>query len=196
LNYPKATIKSKAKKIDNELPFATLYLSTIIGSRLPLHRAFEIFARFGGYTEIVKEVKLINSDIRSFGLDIHTALERAVERSPSKNFSELLWGILSTSRSGGNIVIYLKEKSKDFMEEYRRKLHQFTRSLALFVEIYLTAIILGSVFFTILTAIISGIGGATGNIFILQFFLIFIFIPLVSVLFIFLVKTAMPGGEM
>ena len=57
----------------------------------------------------------INNDTKLFGLDIITALERAVERSPSKNFSELLYGLLSTIRAGGDMNIYLKQKSINFM---------------------------------------------------------------------------------
>jgi flagellar protein FlaJ len=195
LNYPKTIIREKAKKLDRSLPFALLYLSTVAGSKLPLFKVFEIFARFGGYKEVVREVSLINEDIRVFGLDINTALERAVERVPSEKFQEMLWGILSTIRSGGDLNIYLKAKSKNLMEDYRRKLYEFSRTLAIYIEVYLIAIVLGSVFFTILTGIVSGIMGGIGNILILQFILIFVLIPLVSILFIFLVKISAPVGE-
>lgn len=195
LNYPKAVINSKAKELDNSLPFATLYLSTVAGTKLPLHKTFEIFSRFSGYGEVAREINEINEDVKVFGLDINTAIERAVERTPSKNFKELLWGILSAIRTGADLPIFLKEKSTSFMTEYRRKIYEFSHSLTVYIEVYLTAIVLGAIFFTILTAIIAGISGAAGNIVFLQFFLIFIFLPLVSALFIFLIKSITPGGE-
>lgn len=195
LNYPKTIIREKAKKLDRSLPFASLYLSTVAGSKLPLNKTFEIFVRFGAYKEIVREISLINEDMRLFGLDINTALERAVDRVPSEKFQELLWGILSTIRAGGDLSIYLKSKSKNLMEEHRRKLYEFSRTLAIYIEVYLIAIVLGSVFFTILTGIVSGIMGGAGNILMLQFILIFVLIPLVSTMFIFLVKTSAPVGE-
>jgi flagellar protein FlaJ len=195
MKYPALKIQSKGKDIDNSLPFAAMYLSTIAGSKLPLHKTFEVFSRFMKYGEIVKQINLINEDVRIFGLDVVTALERAIERSPSKNFREMLYGMLATIRSGANMNIYLKQRSNGLMADYRRKLYEFSHALTVYVEIYLTAIVLGAIFFTVLTAIISGISGTGENIVTLQFFLIFLFMPMISMMFIYLVKSATPGGE-
>ena len=193
--YPKTVIMEKSKKMDSSLPFASLYLSTISGTKLPLEKIFKIFGRFSKYGELTEEVELINRDIEAFGFDVHTALERAVDRSPSKNFKDLLWGILSTSTSGGDVTSYLREKSKGLMEDYRRKLMEFSKKMMMLSEIYLTAIILGTIFFVILSAIFSGIGGGVNSTILMQTLLIFIFLPLMSMLFIILVKASTPGGE-
>lgn len=195
INYPKLINRDKSKQIDNVLPFASLHLSTIASSKLPLHKTLEIFSRFTAYGELTDEVNRIENDISLFGVDVNTALEKGIERTPSKNFKELIWGILSTNRAGGDLSIYLKEKSKTFVSEYRRKLYEFSHQLTIFIEIYLTAIILGAVFFVILTSIMSSIGGVASNVLLLQFFLIFAFLPLISVVFIFLIRSATPGGE-
>jgi flagellar protein FlaJ len=193
LNYPKVLINSKSKKIENFLPFASLHLATIASSKLPLNKMFQIFSKFDIYEDFTAEIRKIESDIHLFGIDVNTALERAIERTPSKNFRELLWGILSTNRSGGDLAIYLKEKSKSFMAEYRRKLYEFSHQITIYIEIYLTAIILGAVFFVILTSIMSGISGTTQSTLMLQFFLIFLFLPLVSGVFLFMIKSSAPG---
>lgn len=195
INYPKIIISNRAKQIDSSLPFSTMYLSTVARSKLPLYKIFEIFSRFVTQGELTRQISDINEDVRLFGLDINTALERGVERSPSKNFKELLYGILSTVRSGADLSIFLKEKADSFIVEYRRKLYEFSHSLTIFIEVYLTSIVLGVIFFTILTAIISGIAGAAENLVILQFFLVFVFIPLISILFIFFVRAITPVGE-
>jgi flagellar protein FlaJ len=195
INYPKFVMQSKAKKIDNNLPFASIYLSTVAGSRLPLHKAFEIFSKFSGYGEVAKETAEMVNDIKAFGLDLDTAIERQMERTPSKKLTELLWGILSVFRAGGDLNIYLREKSATFMAEYRRNIYEFSHTLTIYIELYLTSVVLGTIFFTILTAIIAGIGGAQGNVIFLQFFLIFILLPLISVAFIFIIRTSTPGGE-
>ncbi len=193
--YPRIEADSKAKDINNALPFASLYLSTVAGSRLPLYKIFQIFSKFSGYVGVAREINAINEDVRIFGFDIETALERAVERTPSKNFKELLYGILSIERSGGDLSIYLKEKAVSLMGDYRRKLVEFSRTLTVFIEIYLTSVVMGAIFFTILTAIISGISGTAGNLIVLQFLVIFLFLPLISVMFIVLVKSSSPGEE-
>jgi flagellar protein FlaJ len=194
VNYPKITIKDKEKKIDRSLPFSVLYLSTIASTKLPLAKTLKIFSKFGS-KEIVEEVNSINTDVEMFGLDVNTALGRAIDRSPSKSLREVFYGILSVVRAGGDLTAFLKEKSKSMMAEHRRRLYEFAHSLTIYLEIYLVAIILGAIFVTILTAIISGISGAATGILPLQFMLIFVLIPTVSILFIYLVKSATPGGE-
>lgn len=195
VNYPKTVAKEREKKIDNSLPFASLYLSTIAGSKLPLHKTLDTFSKFSRYGQITDEISLITRDMDAFGLDVNTSLERAIERTPSKNLKELLWGILSVNRGGGDVDIFLKEKAKTFLAEYRRKVYEFSHNLTVMIEVYITAVILSAVFFTILTSIMSGIAGTTGNIIVLQFLLIFIFIPLISAAFLILIKTMSPTGE-
>ncbi|MCS7106189.1 MAG: type II secretion system F family protein [Candidatus Aenigmarchaeota archaeon] len=195
MSYPKLVIRERAKEIDKILPFASVYLSTIAGSKVPLYKVFKIFSAYSEYGQFTEEINSIVKDVESFGMDINTALEKAVERSPSKNLRELLWGLLSMNTTGGDINLFLREKAKTFMGEYRRKLYEFSHQLTMFIEIYITAIILGAVFFTILSAIFSGLAGIGSNIIFLQFLIIFIFLPIVSVAFIFFVKSVSPGGE-
>lgn len=195
INYPKFIMQGKSKEIEDSLPFATLYLSTVAGSKLPLHKTFELFSKFSDYGEITKQIGALVNDIKSFGLDLNTAIERQMERTPSKRLTELLWGILSGIRAGADLNIYLKEKSASFMAEYRRKIYEYSHTLSVYIELYLTSVVLGTIFFTILTAIMAGIGGVQGDIIFLQFILIFMMLPFISVAFIFLIKSSTPGGE-
>jgi len=195
LNYPKFIIGDKSKSIDRTLPFASIYLSAIASSGLPPHKIFEIFSKFDEYGEISRQAKIIVNDMKGFGLNINESLKKAVERSPSKKLRELFWSIISTLESGGNLAILLNEKSKGFLNDHRRKLSEFSRNLAIYLEVYLTALVLGTIFFTILTSLMSGIGGGLSqtNIILVQFFLIFLFIPLISAGFIILIKATSPG---
>ncbi len=193
--YPNTIIADKSRRIDTVLPFAGLFLSTIAGTKLPLNQVFKIFAQNSKYGEITEQIRLMNNDMEVFGLDVNTALQRAVDRTPSKKMREMLYGVLSTSVSGGDVSIFLREKAKSQMADYRRSIEQFSRKITLYIEIYLTAIILGAIFFVVLTSIFSGISGAGGNIIFLQFLVIFIGLPLISVGFIVLVKLSSPIGE-
>jgi flagellar protein FlaJ len=195
MRYPQTIIASSGKEVDNYLPFALLYLSTVASTKLPVDKMLKLFSRFSEYRQITKEISAIVNDVDAFGVDINTAIERAVDRATSKNFREMLWGMLSTMKSGGDVSTYLKEKSRSSMNEYRRKLYEFSQQLTVYIEVYLTAIVLGAIFFTILTAIMSGLGGGGGDVITLQFFLIFVFLPLISALFIFLVRTISPTSE-
>jgi flagellar protein FlaJ len=195
INYPKSIIKEREKKIDTYLPFSTLYLSSIISSGLPLHKAIKTFTEFSEHKDFVSEMKKIVNDVELYGLDILTALERAASRTPSRKLREFLYGILATIRSGGNVYTFVKERTADFFIDYRRKLADFSHSMTIYTEIYLVSVVLGTIFFIILTSVVSAIGGATQNILGLQLFMIFIFLPTVSILFLYLVKKAQPFWE-
>ncbi|MFH0711462.1 MAG: type II secretion system F family protein [Candidatus Aenigmatarchaeota archaeon] len=194
INYPKVMVNERGKKIDSVLPFATLYLSTISSTKLSLNKVFSLFSKFSNFGEVTNQFKSLTNDMEMFGMDVNTSLERAVERTPSKNLKEILYGILSVNRSGGDLDIYLKEKAKTHIEEYRRKLYEFSHQLSLYIEVYLTSIVLGAIFFTVLTAIISSISATNvTSIVVLQFLLIVVFLPLISAAFIILIKSIVPG---
>ncbi len=145
---------------------------------------------------MTKEARRIVADMQMFGLNIYDSLERAVDRTPSRELRDLFWAILSTLKAGGELQTYLTEESKTFLNNYRRKLNEFARSLAIYLEIYLTALVLGTIFFIILTSVMSGFTGIVAqDMVFIQFFLIFFFIPLISIAFIILIKASSPGGE-
>ena len=193
MNYPKTLIRERRKKIESELPFSSLHLSTLFQTKLSLPTIFRLFTRVTK-GEIGRQITLIVHDTEMFGLDVNTALERAIERSPSKQFKEFLWGILSTTLSGGDVGTFLRERSRNLMEDYRRKLYETSHKLSVLLEVYITAIVLGVIFFTILTSVFSGIVGAAGNMIILQFLIIVFFLPLLSLLFLIIIKAMLPTG--
>jgi len=187
--------KSKAKKIEDELPFATLYLSSISSSNLPLPQTLEIYERTSIHENVKKEIRNVVRNLKYFGMDVITALEKTIERTPSKKMEELLWGIVTTLRAGGNLTNYLKEKSKELFNEHLRKIYEFAQSLTFYIEIYLISVVLGVLFFVILTSIFAGITGVAFNLVEIQFLLAFIFLPLIALIFMLLIKASSPGGE-
>ncbi len=191
--YPSLKISNRRKKIDNSLPFATMYLSTLAGTGTPPAAIFNLLAQFEQYGEVSKECKRISRDITSFGEDINTALKRAAQRTPSIKFRELLWGIHNILSSGGNLRDFLYEHSRNLMNGYMRDLEKFSRTLSLFVEIYITLVIVGSVFMMVLSAIMGTmVLGSYATILSIQLVGIFILLPLASLMFILLVKSISP----
>lgn len=61
------------------------------------------------------------------------------------------------------------------------------------IEVYLTVVLIGSIFFIIMTALMSIIGGGSNLLMIfLQFLVVFVILPFVSIGFILLVKSISP----
>ena len=77
------------------------------------------------------------------------------------------------------------------MADYRRRIRKYSQDLSLYVEMYLTLIITGSIFFIVLSSIISTISAGLGTIMV-QTFVVFALLPLLSIAFIILVKSTSP----
>lgn len=195
-SYPSVIVADRKKRIDDSLPFATLYLATISGSGTPPIAMFRALANFKEYGEISKESQRIIEDTDILGANLSVAIENAANRTPSDNLRDILWGIKSIIVVGGDLQRFLHEKSISTMQEYRRRLAQFTQQLSMFIEIYITVVIVGSVFFMVLTTIMGTISaGSTALVVLLQFLITFLFLPFASVGFMILIKGIAPSTE-
>lgn len=194
--YPSIVSGKRKKDIESALPFATTYMGTIASSGAPLIAMFRIISQFREYGEFSKEAEKIYRDVEVFGMDLVGAIRKTASRTPSEELKELLWGLENIITSGGDIGNFLHEKSRVFIAEYGRKLEQYSKTLSILIEIYLTLVLVGSVFFIIITALMSIIGGGgamSSYLSFIQFLVIFIVLPFMSIGFIFLLKTIYPS---
>ncbi len=187
--YPAMKAKGIQNKINKALPFTTIYMATVASSDINPAEVFKIVSMKGG--AIGKECEKIYRDIHMLGMDVSTALTKAANRTPSAKFSEMMWGMVSVLRRGGNLGEYLSEKSKEFMADYRRSLNEYSKQISFYTEIYITLIIVGTLFFIILSSIMSPLIG--GDILLMQTFLVFFFIPMISAGFLVLLKSLSPA---
>ncbi len=194
--YPSMAAGNRKNNIEAALPFATTYMATIANSGAPPVTMFKVISQFGEYGEVSKEAEKIYRDVEVFGMDLIGAIRKTASRTPSEELKELLWGLDTVLASGGNTSDFLHEKSRLFISEYGRKLQRYSRTLSLLIEIYLTLILVGSVFFVIITALMSilGGGGMSNYLSFIQFLVIFIVLPFVSIGFIILIKSIAPAA--
>ncbi len=192
--YPGLCMDNRKKKIDGMVPFATLYMTTVSGGGTPTIAIFRTLAKFDDYGEISKEAKKIVEETDVLGIDILNALKNAAERTPSPQFVDLLWGMRTVEMSGGNLKVYLRERSKMALTQYKMLLKSFQQKLSMVVEIYLTVVMIGSIFFMVLTAIMGAMGGADmkGMLVGAQLALVFFIVPIVSTGIIVFIKGITP----
>ena len=190
--YPSVEIGSRRDNIDYNLPFATTYLSTVAGMGTPVAAIFKMLGEFKEYGEVSKEARKIANDVYGFGADIDIAINRAAKRTPSEKFKDLLWGINSILTTGGDLKGFLREKANSYMDDYRRELDKFADTLSLLVEMYITLVIVGSVFLIIISTIMSSLGTSPLMILTIQTSTIFLLLPMASIMFILIVKTVSP----
>ncbi|PSH01809.1 MAG: hypothetical protein BRC26_02935 [Nanohaloarchaea archaeon QH_8_44_6] len=129
-------------------------------------------------------------------MDVSQALRRAAERTPSREFKELIWGMNHIIKSGGSLRVFLQERADRLMDDYRRQIENFADQLSLLVEMYITLVIVGSIIFTSMSVVMSTFSAniAPGTIVVIQVISIFLGLPLISAMFILLVSGLAPGG--
>jgi flagellar protein FlaJ len=194
--YPSMASGKRRKNIDATLPFGTTYLATIASSGAPPIAMFKIMSQFKEYGELSVETGKIYRDVEAFGMDLLGSIRKTAARTPSEELKELLWGLDTVLSSGGNVGNFLHEKSRGFIAEYRRRLEAYSRTLSLLIEVYLTVVLVGSIFFIIMTALMSILGGGVEgtSLLFIQFLVIFIALPMASIGFIALLKTISPAA--
>ncbi|NIO22612.1 MAG: hypothetical protein GTN38_01110 [Candidatus Aenigmarchaeota archaeon] len=188
--YPSIKAKNIQHRINKDLPFSAIYMATVASSNIQPSEMFKILSTKKG--EVGKECGKIYRDIHMLGMDISTALTKAANRTPSTRLGEILWGMLSVITKGGDLGAYLSDKAKELMSQHRRSLNDYSKQISFYTEIYITLIIVGTLFFIVLSSIMSPLVG--GDILLVQTFLVFFFIPLVSIGFIVLLKGISPTG--
>ena len=190
-SYPTTASKGRNNKIKKILPFSVSYMATIASSNVPPINIFKTFSSFKEYGELTKETENIVRDVELFGMTTSAAIKKQAKVTPSKEFRDLLFGINTMITTGGNLGLFLKEKSEELMNDYRRRIRKYSQDISLYVEMYLTLIITGSIFFIVLSSIISTISAGLGTIMV-QTFVVFALLPLLSIAFIILVKSTSP----
>ena len=188
--YPGMKISDIKKNMMNNLPFATIYLTTLSSAGMNPVQMFKILSHFKEFGEASKEAQRIVRDTELLGMDITTAIEKAAERTPSTQMRELLWGMRSTITTGGNLNDYLVEKSQSYMNDYRRFLDKFVDQMSILMEVYITAVVVGSIFFIIMGTILGLMGG--GEPLLMVQMLIYIGIPIMSIMFMILIAGMSP----
>lgn len=193
--YPSLMKSSRASQIRDTLPFATMYLSTLAGTGTALPEIFANLAKVDEYGEVAREAQKIDRDIKTFGMDASEAIQRAAERTPSEDFRELMWGLNHVLTTGGTMRDFLQQRASSLMDDYERRVQEFADTLSLLVEMYITVVIVGSIVFTSMSAVMTTFTQLSPSVIVtIQLLLIFVGLPMISGMFILLVQGLSPGG--
>lgn len=184
--YPKSVIGSTNRKIRSELPFAIVHMAGIAGSGTVPVNIFKLLIQSKEYPELNKEFKKILNYVNVFGYNLSTALKSVADKTPSKDFAELLNGIVSTIETGGDLTDYLEKKANDSLSTYKLDRQKYVESLSAYSDIYTGILVAAPLFFVITLTIINAIGGTIGGFTVTQIanFGTFLLIPLLNIGFI------------
>jgi flagellar protein FlaJ len=191
--YPSTVISDRKSKIDRALPHAITYMYSLSRGGMNLIQIFKSLANYYEvYSEVSEEAVRIVRDMELLGKDLRTALADAVELTPSENFKEFLYGLITVIDSGGDITKYLEERAEFYLERARQDQKSFLEFLGLMAESYITAFVAGPLFLIIIQTVMVVMG--QGNEFAL-YAVIYLVIPIGSFFFAIVIKLLSPTEE-
>lgn len=184
--YPSQKAKSRKKSIDSNLPFALNHLGAIATSGISPTAMFELLNTFEEYGGISKEAGEISRRVNVFGEDLTTALREVAERSPSDDWSEVLYGIISTVETGGSLKSYLEEKADEAIFEYNMEKEKEIERLSTYASFYTAILIAAPVFLVVVLAVMNLLGGQIAGFAIrdLMWMGVHVIIPVINGLFV------------
>lgn len=193
--YPFLTISGKQRDIEANLPFGINHMSAIASSGVPPEKAFELLAEFGEYGALSKECEDIVKEVKVFGEDVTTAIRKVAIKTASPNFKEILYGILSTIESGGNLKAYLNEMAKLALFNYQLKRKKYIETLSTYADIYTAILIAAPLFLIAVLAVMNIVPGSQFGGFSIDtvmFIGIYVGIPLLNLAFLAFVSLTQP----
>lgn len=184
--YPSQKAKSRKKSIDSNLPFALNHLGAIATSGISPTAMFELLNTFEEYGGISREAGEISRRVNVFGEDLTTALREVAERSPSEDWSEVLYGIISTVETGGSLKSYLEEKADEAIFEYNMEKEKEIERLSTYASFYTAILIAAPVFLVVVLAVMNLLGGQIAGFAIrdLMWMGVHVIIPVINGLFV------------
>lgn len=192
--YPIYRADSLKRTLEDELSFTVGYMAILAGAEVPPNLILRSLAKVDAPSAVSGEARTVTRDVELFGHDIISALNAASERTPSKRFKDLLEGFIATVHSGGNLVEYLTDRLSQYMRLKRIALRQFSDTLSILSEVYVTLLVAGPLLFMVMLTVIAMLGGGLGfaSPSLLLQLLTYIAIPAASVIFLIILDAVSP----
>ena len=140
-NYPNSERESLARKIEQELPFAVIHMSSISGYGIEPSEIFKIIGASSEYPTLRREIRKVLNQINLYGYDLVTALHNVSKTTPSPRLAELLSGLAVTITSGGDLSKFFEKRAESLLLTYRLDREKYTKTAETFMDIYISIVI-------------------------------------------------------
>jgi flagellar protein FlaJ len=189
--YPFQRSMIRRRNIEANLPFVITHMSSIAEAGIPPSAIFHLISAFKEYGEVTKELSKIARNIEEFGMDPVRAIREVANRTPSEKLRELLLGIVTTTESGGDIKLFLKNMGEQALFEWRLRRERFLQQMSTYAEFYVGIIIAAPLFLIALFAIMSLIQPNIGGFSIMDItkLAIYLIIPAINIGFLAFLRT-------
>jgi len=153
--YPTTEKGSISKRIDEELPFAVIHMSSISGSGIAPTEIFRIIGLSRDYPFLRKEIRKILNQINIYGYDLVTALNNVSKSTSNPKLAELLGGLSTTINSGGSLTDFFQKRSETLLINYKLEKEKSIKTAETFMDIYISVVIAAPMILMLMLVMIS-----------------------------------------
>lgn len=157
--YPKLEANSRIGRINDELPFAIMHMSAIVGSGVEPSKVFTLISETPEYKTFNVETKRVVNKINFYGHDLLTAVKETADLTPSQSAKDLFNGMASIIATGGDLKRYLEKKASSLMVDYKLKRRKFAQTAGIYADMYTGLLITAPIIFGVLLTMITPLGG-------------------------------------
>lgn len=131
----------KSEEIDRELPFAVMMFTTLAASGVTLYESWKKMREVHLLPKIQEDAEDIVRKVEVLGYDPLTVMHKKADKTTSKLYRDFLAGFVSSVRSGGNVVSFLKSKLRSILEVQSAAATRSIEKLGTLVEAYAVMLI-------------------------------------------------------
>jgi flagellar protein FlaJ len=178
------------EKIERELPFVVMIFTLLSASGVSPYDCWKRFRKLSFLPNFKKEAEEVVRQVEVLGRDPLTVMYMRAEKTRSKLYRNFLGGFVSSVRSGGKMVDYLKSELKSIFELRHGELTRSVERVATLVEAYtvmLIVILCTYILFVVfsssgMSSLMSGTPLPVSPI--MSYIIAFLFMPVLSLVFI------------
>lgn len=191
---PLLNTKNRASKLAEEVPHYIGYMATLCASGLSLEGVFKSISKEDSNEEIVRDAKFVTRNIEILGMDVVTAINDLIRRTPKGSYSELLEGAIITFKTGGNMREYFLATAKVHLEEKKLNVKRSTESLGILAEMYTILLIVFPLMAVIMLSIMAIMNPNLGgfDLVTLMNMLTYVMVPLFGIVLLILMNSMVP----
>ena len=153
--YPSIESRSISGRINEELPFAVIHMSSISGSGIEPTEIFKIVALSKEYPFLRKEIRKILNQVNVYGYDLVTALNNVSKGTSSSSLAELLAGLATTINSGGSLSDFFQKRADTLLINYKLEKEKAIKIAETSMDIYISVVIAAPMILMLMLVMVS-----------------------------------------
>jgi len=176
---------SRRSSIDNNLPFATIHMLSLLQTGISLEKVFYLLSEIKEYGHLSEEFGRI-ANLLSLGVSLTDSIIHVRDTTVSERFSEFLDELLLTLKSGRSVKDFLVTYSEMQLALYRSDLEKLNQAMKTFSDLYVGIVLTVPMIFISISIMLSTIAENIFGMTISQFLslITLILVPLINIGFL------------